>query len=359
MGGVPLKISDIMVYIHDSNGALVRITTDEGIDGYGSVGNGSAGRPPESEVNQFELRYKGVMIRDLVKPDLVGRNVTDREWFWSQRYRYRWWGKVDTAAISAIDVALWDIAGKAAGLPVYKVIGSQRDKVPAYASAPYFDDLKEHASFALECKGKGYRALKLKPSGGPRQRMLSVPEVKKIALEVREAVGDDMELMLDGQLVFNYEEALELGYHLEKLNYKWFEDPVRHIDCEAIRGLCRKLNIPIALSDHWDFGYDEAVQAIRQYEGLKILRGDVWKEGITGLKKLCSIADGFNMNCEAHVGALENLHVILSVNNCDYYEDVYLNAIDEEGFVTAPATPGIGYDSDYINSFIKNAKQVF
>ncbi len=346
-----------------SYSAIIRVITDEGIEGYGSLGMWPRADKGYSKHGLYSLCSQ---VLGRIKPELVGRDAADREWLWNQRYVYEWWGGLAHQPTASIDIALWDIAGKAAGVPVYKLLGAAREKVLAYASGPYFPEAEEHAELAVECKKMGYRAFKIKPGGGP------VSRVKGIASKVREAVGDDMDLMLDAQLCFSASEALELGRHLQALGFKWFEDPVRHNDYMALDLLCSRLDIPIAYTDHPSVRFHELAEMVRLKNGPRILRSDTAKDGITGLKKLCSLAEGFGLKCEIHMGGWAELQVMLSINNCDYYEDllgwlkrdVWLNrgaklerplgplAIDDEGYVHAPITPGVGgrvYDWSKLN----------
>jgi L-alanine-DL-glutamate epimerase-like enolase superfamily enzyme len=177
-------------------------------------------------------------------------------------------------------------------------------------------------------------------------------------------VGDEVDLMIDGQLFFSYEEAYQIGRLLEDLQFRWFEDPVRHTDFDGLDRLCRELRVPVAVFDHPSWGFFDAAQMVRRNNSLRILRGDCGKSGITGLKKLCSVAEAFGLNCEVHAAGLPNLHVILSIENCAYYEDMiswYTGPnqvadhgemiIDEEGLVSAPDAPGVGvsFDPDEID----------
>jgi L-alanine-DL-glutamate epimerase-like enolase superfamily enzyme len=327
---------------------LIRVITDEGVEGNAFFGSGPLGT---ADFSRNGTRDRASHILGRIKPEMVGRSVYDREWLWAERYVMHWWGKIDHRALAAVDVALWDAAAKAAGLPLHRLLGSCRDRVPAYASGPHLGPLPEnigrHVELIQESKRRGYQAFKLKPGGG------SVAAIKQLCTEARKAAGDDMGLMIDGQLYFTGDQALEIGGHLQDLGFLWWEDPVRHNDAAAIDRLTQLLHIPVALSDHEDFGFEEAAATIMRTQGsLRIVRGDSMTLGVTGLKKLCSVAEAYGLNCEVHMPGPANLAVILSIRNCDWYEDNLgwyrtgasdSGIVDSEGYVHAPSDPGVGF----------------
>ncbi|MBI4220902.1 MAG: mandelate racemase, partial [Chloroflexi bacterium] len=277
---------------------LLRLTTEDGLEGNSFLG----------VAGEADLKSLATQAANLVKRELAGKDASDREWLWSQLRYYTFYGRMSYLAWSAVDVALWDLAGKAAGSPVYKLLGAQRHSIPAYASSPYYPEVQGYVEEVLRYKEAGYTAYKIHPAGVP------VTRVKEIASQVRKAAGDQMYLMVDASLCYDYEDALAIGKHLESLNYHWFEDPVRYSDFDAIDELARRLDIPIAVTDYPDFRFHEAAQMIRRNNGVRIIRGDSMKEGITGLKKLCSLAEAFGMKCEVHSSVnslmnVANLHV--------------------------------------------------
>jgi L-alanine-DL-glutamate epimerase-like enolase superfamily enzyme len=327
--------------------AVLRLVTDSGIEGNSFIGAGS----------ETDVKALCAQALNLVKRELVGRDAADREWLWSQLRLYTFYGRLSYLAWSAVDVALWDIAGKAAGMPVYKLLGAQRHSIPVYASSPYYPEVQGYVDEVLKYKSAGFTAYKIHPAGVP------VPRVKEVAAAVREAAGADFHLMVDPSLCYDYEEALQIGKHLESLAYDWFEDPVRYSDFDAVDELARRLDIPIAVSDYSAFGFLEAAQMVRRNNGVRILRGDSMKEGITGLKKLCGLAEAFGLKLEVHSSAnslmnIANLHVALSVNNCDFFElivpeEMLQHAMAEDikvgrdGHVQAPEKPGLGFEIDW------------
>jgi len=365
-----MKIADIVIHIHTVGGrrimwprphrfmcvdddvyaGLVRIIADDGTEGFAGIhGEPTLG----SGFSKHSVYRQASEILGLIKKELVGHDVFDREWLWTQRYVYSWWGHIDPRSYSTIDMGLWDLAGRIAGQPVYELLGACRHEAPCYASGPWFPDPDDHARLAVAAKELGYPAFKIKPGGEP------VASIKRITTAVREAVGDDMELMIDGQTSYTFDEALEIGRHLQDLHYKWFEDPVQNTDFAALERLGQRLDIPIGWCDHKGTRFHELTDWIRRPGGPRILRGDCGKDGLTGLKKLCSVADAFGMKCEIHGGGMPNLHVLMSVGNCEYYEDGLSNMtdslspvlhrrdesdpyyVDERGYIRAPTAPGM------------------
>jgi L-alanine-DL-glutamate epimerase-like enolase superfamily enzyme len=364
-----MKVDDIVIHVHraklnpiwprphrfrcddgEAYSGLVRIIAEDGTEGYAGIG----GEPTVGAgYSRAIVQRTASEILGLIKKELLGHDVFDREWLWTQRYVYHWWGHIQQRSVSTIDCGLWDLAGRLLGLPVYKLLGAAREKAPCYASGPWYPDVENHAILAAKAKALGYPAFKIKPGGEP------VASIKRITSAVRDAVGDDMELMLDGQTAYSYEQALVIGKHLQDLNFKWFEDPVRNTDFAALELLGQKLDIPIAWCDHASTRLADMVDWIRRPGGPRILRSDVGKDGLTGLMKLAAIADAFGMKCEVHAPGVPHVNAVMAIGNCDYYEDC-LNGmldkldtnlrrrdpssplhVDERGYISAPTMPGL------------------
>ncbi|MBI2872338.1 MAG: mandelate racemase [Chloroflexi bacterium] len=323
---------------------LLRVVTDEGVEGNAFVGSFlRSGQEP--------LRA----IIEVVKPEIIGHPIEDREWLWSRLDSLSFRRRLPAPAWAGVDIALWDIMGKVTGKPIYHLLGAQRHKVLAYASSPYYPRAELYVEEALAFKAKGFKAYKIHPGGAP------VPRVKEITRRVREAVGDEMPLMVDASCMYTYREALEIGQAIQDLAYYWFEDPVRYMDLDAVAELSSRLHIPIAVSDYHEFGMYEALLYIERKAG-RIIRTDAPREGITGQKKLASLCEAMGLNCEIHHGGnslnnVANLHVILSTRSCDFYEWLLPSeahqfglvqdvTVDKEGYVHGPTAPGLGFELD-------------
>ena len=337
-------------------GALVRVKTDEGIEGNHTF---STAATVGKGFSHNAIYLQSSEILGLLKPELVGRDAYDRAWLWDQFYAYRWWGHVSARPNAIVDMALWDLAGKAAGLPVYRLIGAAKHRIPAYCSGPHFADVKDYADFATQAKRIGYRGFKIKPGE------CSVGKVEEITTAVRAQVGEEMALMLDGELSYNYEQALEIGHHIQDLGFEWFENPVRHDDIGAYSELCGRLSLPIGYSDNPEVHFMQFADLFRRCSTIRMVRADPNRGGITGLKKICTLAEGFGARCEIHNSSLASLHVALTAGNCSYFEDTIHDVyndhektlrqrpadhhlrIDKDGCVGAPELPGLGNAIDF------------
>ena len=181
----------------------------------------------------------GTIAAAALKPFFLGRDPFFREKHWQEFRTYdRWWNHVPIYSYGPFDICLYDIAGKAAGLPLYKLLGAYRDHVPVYGSSFVLPTVEDYARQALEVKNRGWHAYKLHPPG--------LLEFDLAAYRAcREAVGPDFKLMADPVAAYSYEQALQVGRELERLNYHWFEEPVFDVDFQSLRKLSGKLDIPI------------------------------------------------------------------------------------------------------------------
>ncbi|MEQ1517587.1 MAG: mandelate racemase family protein [Usitatibacteraceae bacterium] len=322
---------------------LLSIETDEGITGHAFLG---------SAFNAADLDATG-LIRNL-KPVLMAQNPLDRE-----RLYQAMWKRVRTTtvrAIGAVDVALWDIAGKAANLPIHRLLGSFRDRVPAYISSAVLASPEAYADEALHYKSLNLAAYKIHPPQRWRDDI-------KVCEAVRKAVGADMTLMLDSTWSYDYPAALRVGSAIEELDYYWYEDPLADNDIYNYVKLKEKLKIPIMATESPAGGLESYVPWLLE-RATDYLRGDVAiKGGITTLIKTAHLAEAFQMNYEVHHGGnslnnFANLHVIMAIENTELFE-VLLPAesqkyglvndieIDRDGFVHAPTKPGLGAEIDF------------
>ena len=322
---------------------ILTVETDEGIEGNAFLGSSRQGADD----------LAGPMLKFL-KPLLIGRNPLDIGAIWWDMWKEN--RSVTTNAIGAIDVALWDIAGKVAGLPIHRLIGTCRDSVPAYSSTAWHATTEEYAAEAQYFQSLGWTAHKIHPHGEPKMDI-------KICQAVREAVGNDMTLMLDSMWAYCYEDALRVGRAIEELDYFWYEDPLVEEDIYNYVKLHDKLDIPIMSTEYAPGRLYGMAHWIQSY-ATDILRGDVAVSGgISPLIKIAHIAEGFGMKFEIHHGGnslnnVANLHVTMAIRNCDYYEVFPANGankyalvndieVDDKGLVYAPTAPGLGFEIDW------------
>jgi len=327
----------------DKEFAVITVSTDEGIEGYSFMG--SAMRSAADSAGPL-LTY--------LKPVLIGQNPLDIGRLWHGLWRCNRFASI--VAISALDIALWDIAGKVANMPIHRMLGTCRESVPAYASSAFLPAPQDYAEEALHYKSQGWKAYKIHPHAKPDEDI-------EISRAVRKAVGDDMVLMLDSCWAYGYENAVRVGRAIEELDFYWYEDPLPEDDIYNYVKLRQKLDIPILTTEYAPGGLYGLAQFILQ-GATDILRGDVClKGGITALFKICHLAEAFRMKCEIHHGGnslnnVANLHVTMAVNNCEYFEVLLPEAaqkyglvqdieVDRRGLVHAPEKPGLGYEIDW------------
>jgi L-alanine-DL-glutamate epimerase-like enolase superfamily enzyme len=258
--------------------------------------------------------------------------------------------------IGAIDVALWDLAGKAAGVPIHKLMGSYRESVPAYASSAVFETVEEYVEEAVHYKALGWSAYKIHPPAVATQDI-------KICEAVRSAVGDDYRLMLDSTWSYDYPDALRVGRAVEALDFYWYEDPLPFDDLYGYVKLKQVLSIPLMATEMPSLGPTSYAPWIMQ-QATDYLRGDVAiKGGLTSCLKTAHLAEAFQMNYEVHHGGnslnnVANLHLIMAISNCEYFEVLLPDTVqkhglindievDANGLVHAHQQPGLGAEIDF------------
>jgi L-alanine-DL-glutamate epimerase-like enolase superfamily enzyme len=322
---------------------LVTITTDQGVPGHAFLGSAMRGAHLDAQ-----------SLIQFLKPTVLGQDPLDRE----RLYQAMWQKNRQTTyrAIGAMDVALWDIAGKVAGLPIHRLLGSYRDSVPAYASSAVLASKEAYAEEAVRFKTDGWTAYKIHPPTDP------VVDIE-VCRAVRGAVGDRFTVMLDSTWAYQFPEALRVGKAIEALGFYWYEDPLADDDLLSYVKLKQHLAIPILATEYSPGGLT-AYAPWLVHQATDFLRGDVAvKGGITALVKAAHLAEAFHMNYEVHHGGnslnnVANLHVIMAIRNCEFFE-VLLPAgaqkyglvqdieVDRQGLVHAFNEPGLGATIDF------------
>jgi L-alanine-DL-glutamate epimerase-like enolase superfamily enzyme len=322
---------------------LLRLMTDQGIEGHAFLG--SAMNPATSD---------GQALITHLKPVLLGKNPLDRE-----RLNQEIWTRQRSAGvrpIGAVDVALWDIAGKAYGQPIHRLLGTYRERIGAYASSAVLTSPEAYAEQALAFKDNGWAAYKIHPPTRWREDI-------KVCEAVRRAVGDDYTIMLDSTWSYDFPAAVRVGRAIEEMGFHWYEDPLADQDLYNYIKLKQKLHIPVMATEYPITGYDSYAPWI-MLQATDYLRGDVAvKGGITTLVKTAHLAEAFRMNYEIHHGGnslnnVANLHVIMAIRNTELFEVLLPDGaqkyglveeikVDRDGMVHAPTAPGLGYEIDF------------
>ncbi|ETW94518.1 MAG: hypothetical protein ETSY1_34525 [Candidatus Entotheonella factor] len=319
---------------------FLTLHTDEAIDGYACCW--SAQLPAESVVAAVEAAAKPLLIGadPLTRPQILAALQSG--------------ARVGTplAAIGVVDVALWDLAGKAAGVPIAQLLGGYRQRVKACASAPPCETVDTCEPMLMEIVEQGFRAIKLHVSGDLQTDI----ETCRVA---RRAVGGEVDLMMDAMGIYDRRKALALGRVLDELEFRWYEDPLPDTDAAGWVALCRDLTTPVAGVDSVRFSASDYARAVAD-GAYDVVRMDGARHGISQLKQLASVAEAFGITCEGHsfgpaLAQAANLQVGLAVRNSDYCElPVPLGALDagvvqglrldREGYVVAPEGPGLGLE---------------
>jgi D-galactarolactone cycloisomerase len=269
---------------------LVKVVTDEGLYGWGEVFCHDA------------WPALAALIERVYQPLIVGQDPLSREVIWDKLYNWtRDYGQkgLTTAALSGIDIALWDILGKAAGLPVYQLLGGAfRDRVQAYATGMYLtepaiDDPSVLADEALSYVEQGFKAVKMKVGFGIDRDTVYVHSV-------REAIGDSADLMIDANHAYDAATAIALGRALEDCDSGWFEEPVVPEDIEGYCRVRRALDIPIAggEAEFSRYGFRELISR----GAVDIVQPDICiTGGLSETAKIAVLAQTWHVRCMPHV----------------------------------------------------------
>ncbi len=299
---------------------------------------------------------------------LLGKNPFEREKIYNDLKRGL--RHTDRTAISAVDVALWDFAGKTTNLPIYRLLGGYKQSVPAYASTYHGDENgglstpEAFADFAEECYDLGYRAFKIHGWG-------NAPIEREIANvhAVGQRMGERMALMIDPACEYEtWAEALLIGRACDAQAFFWLEDPYKDggVSIFAHRKLREMIKTPILQTEHI-FGLEQHVDFIA-HGGTDFVRAGTYEDGgITGVMKIAHAAEGFGLDVELHGGGLAHRHCLAAIRNTNYYElglvhpqikqtkpPIYpaeftdeLANIDDKGQVSIPQGPGLGVEIDW------------
>ena len=289
------------------NALIVEIETDSGLTGIAEAG--SAGGPMASTA---------AVIEHELKPLLIGQDPLMIEHLWQLMFaRSRQHGRrgIVMHAMSGIDIALWDIAGKAAGMPLYRLFGAYTDQVEVYASGGFYQRGKDLDGLSREAESyvaRGFRAMKMKIgrydfTGTNFRRMLNQPEVCVVTPEediarvaaVRQALGPNRRLMADANCVWSPATAIKMGRALEPYDLFWLEEPVATDDIDGSAAVADALATSIAgyETEVGLFGYRELIER----RAIDIAQPDlVWSGGFTECRRIAALAQAHNMTLSPH-----------------------------------------------------------
>jgi L-alanine-DL-glutamate epimerase-like enolase superfamily enzyme len=334
---------------------IVLVRTDGGLTGIGEASLAGRGRAVLGALDHF---------REL----LVGQDPGAIEHWWQAMVRGTFWspGQVVMSAVAGIDIALWDLKGKRLGVPVYELLGGPtRSKVRVYRHLAG-TTIAEQVEDALRWKEQGFTALRFCPlnavddaslaSWEPRTAILAT---ERLTAALRQALGDEVDLICDAHTMFSAAETIALGKALEPYRLLFYEDPVRPLDPAALRTVRQKLDLSLAtgeqLSHKWEF------RPLIEEELVDYLRIDlVHAGGISEARKILAAAEIHGQRAALHhasspVNGAACLHVDCAVPNVGIQEWLELDSLYElfpnapravAGYVEPPRGSGLGLEFD-------------
>jgi len=332
---------------------IVVLRTDEGIEGYSAgVGFLDEAKSLVSLLKPFAIGRDPTQVEDFIKLLRSALFLGYKAWF--------------------IEIALWDIIGKKAGLPIYKLLGGGADKILAYASTGELHSPEKRAEEVLALKEQGFKAVKL------RLKNMEMRDDIRLVEEVRKRVGDDFVIMVDANQGWpihgfapyprwSLKRAMETARALEELGVRWLEEPLYKQDYDGYAKLRQSTTIPIAGGEFNVDLYEFRDLITRGC--LDVVQPDVTlSTGILNAKKVAGLAEAYNLEFSPHtwtngLGLVANLQLMASCPNCPYCEfpyeppswvpparDFMLTepiTIDKDGFVKVPSSPGLGVELDF------------
>jgi L-alanine-DL-glutamate epimerase-like enolase superfamily enzyme len=296
---------------------VAEVFTDDGF-----VGLGNAALAPQATKQVIDL---------YLKPLLLGQDPWDIERLWQHMYRRTMaFGRkgIGMVAISALDIALWDVLGKSAKQPVFRLLGGRtKTRIPIYASRLYATELGKLAEEAKRYKDQGYRAMKLRFGWGPADGARGMQRNVELVRTVRQSIGDDIDLMADAYMGWNLDYAKRMLPLLEPFHLRWLEEPVIPDDVQGYAQLKSYSRIPIAGGEHEFtlYGFRDLLEA----GAVDYIQFDTNRVGgITQARKITALAEAHSVPVIPHAGQMHNYHVVMASLNSPMAE--YFPRVDVE-----------------------------
>ena len=351
---------------------LVEVDTDEGVVGLGEAAHFGGPMASTAQVIEHEL-----------KPYLVGENPGEIEHLWERMHRRAYKharGGVVIAAISGIDIALWDLRGKLTNMPVWRLLGGYRKRVPAYATGGFYAEGKGIKQLEAEMQtyvSAGFRAVKMKVGRNSHVELSALrassergvaevslaQDIKRVAA-VREAIGPDIRLAVDANGAWDVATAVKMARAMEPYDIYWYEEPVWPDDVAGSREVAEKTSIPIAGYETCSYGIVDFARYISA-RAVHFVQPDVaWAGGLTETLKIAHMAQAANLPIAPHihgsaVAVAAGLHLLGAVRNGSMAETVFpahelMTDLVREPLTPDPATgeielserPGLGIELD-------------
>jgi L-alanine-DL-glutamate epimerase-like enolase superfamily enzyme len=363
---MPVPMADAVHYMPDRPTLLVQVHTDEGIAGLGEA----------AAYGGFLESTEAIILGEL-RQTLLGQDPFRVERLWSMmasRAHQRGRRGMLMMAISGIDIALWDIVGRATRTPLYRLLGGYRDTIDAYASAGFYAIGKDGTALAEEVgryASQGFRAVKIKVGRNPEvmtNLLHDMPEpgyatvsleedVERVRL-ARQSIGTGVRLAVDANNAWTPSIALKFMREVESFNIAWLEEPVATDDIDGSALVAHQLDTPVA-------GYETETglpgfRELISRRAVDIVQPDViWTGGITESRKVAALAQAYGLPVIPHVfssavSSIANMHLIASLPNAGLLEfdqnpnplrtELFEESItvSAEGTVRLPDGPGLG-----------------
>lgn len=293
------------------------VETDDDI-----VGIGNAALAPQAVKTAIDA---------YLAPLVIGADPFDYAYIWEKMYRRSHaWGRkgIGMIAISAIDIAIWDLMGKLTGKPVFKLLGGRtKEKLPVYYSKLYADSIEDMQREAEAALRDGYTAFKSRFGFGPKDGMTGMRENLKRVEAVREVIGYGNDLMLDCYMGWNLDYAKRMLPKLEPFELRWLEEPVIADDVAGYIELNTMGGTPISGGEH-EFSIIGCKDLIEQ-KAVSVLQYDTNRVGgITAAQKINAIAEAHQIPVIPHAGQAHNYHLSMANTNCPLSE--YFPVFDVE-----------------------------
>lgn len=355
-----MKITDVRTYLVGNpwkNWLFARVDTDEGVYGVGEGTLNAFARTVETAIHELRDQYIGL---DPSAVELLRQRML--------RDVYSEGGQIHGTAVAAIEVACWDIMGKVAGRPVYELLGGKlRDRVRLYANGWYRHERapEKFAESAKRVTGRGYTALKFDPFGAAhrvmdrREEDLSI----EIVAAVRDAVGPEIDIMIEGHNRFSVATALRIADRLAPYRPAWFEEPVAHHDLLSVVEVAKRSPVPVATGESFSSAHQFAT--LLSYNAVHILQPEpLFLGGLWTTRAVCAMADAHyavvaphnaqGPVCSAismHLGAcVPNFYVQESFDefNSEWTREIVDHSLTQrEGYIEVSDRPGLGIDLDW------------
>jgi L-alanine-DL-glutamate epimerase-like enolase superfamily enzyme len=374
---IPVEVK-LAVPVYDANytmatkpALLVEVETDQGLVGLGESAHFGGPMASTAQVIERELRDY-----------LIGQDPRNIEYLWEMMHKRAYKharGGIVIAAISGIDIALWDLRGKMAGMPLWRLLGGYRQRVPAYATGGFYSENKGVKELTREMASyvkHGFRAVKMKIGRNPdielsplrvmdsagRCEVTLEEDLERVAA-VRDTIGPDIKLMVDANGAWDVPIAVKMGRAMERFDIYWYEEPISPDDVAGSAEVASRVDIAVAGYETCSYGIVDFNDYIKA-RAVHFVQPDVaWAGGLTESLKIAHMAQAANLPIAPHihgsaVAVAAAVHLLGAVRNGSMAETVFpahalMNElvkepllVDRKGYITLTDEPGLGMELD-------------